>query len=63
MTKQRLSDAARRAEDFFGARSEQSIAGSVGGCDSVESHAAILRGADVGVAVADERGVGSIDGK
>ena len=52
-----------RAEDFCGAGRQQSIARCIRRRDSVKSHAATLRGADVGLAVADECGVGSIDGK
>ena len=52
-----------RGEDFCGACGQQSIAGDVGRCDSVKSDAATLCGAEVRIAVADEGGVRSIDGK
>src|SRR5580698_9060948 len=50
-----------RAEDFSGAGREQSIAGAVGRGDSVESHVATLRRAQISIAVADERGIRSIE--
>src|SRR5271154_3533031 len=50
-----------RAEDFCGASREQSIAGVVGRGDSIESNVATFRGAEIGVAVTDERGIRSVD--